>query len=68
MKPSFDMFLIFKVKQYFIQNVLVCLSYISADNSYALLVISVVRRAKYWFVHLRVIILHSKQNKVRNVT
>jgi len=68
MKSPFAMFVILKVKQYFIQNILVCLSYISSENPYILLVVSTTRRAKYGFVHLRVIILHSKQNKVRNVT
>jgi hypothetical protein len=68
MKSPFAMFVILQVKQYFMQNILVCLSYIPSDNSYALLVVSVARRAKYGFGHLRVIILHSTQNKVRNVT
>jgi hypothetical protein len=67
MKFPFAMFAILKVKQYFIQNTLVCLSYISSDNSYAILVVSIAQRAKYGFGHLRVIILHSKQNKERNV-
>jgi len=57
MKSPFAMFVILKVKKYFIQNILVCLSYIPSDKSYALLVVSVTRRAKYGFGHLRVTIL-----------
>ena len=68
MKSPFAMFVILKVKENFIQNILVYLCYIPSDKSYALLVVCFARRAKYGFGHLRVIILHSKQNKVRNVT